>query len=217
VLPDATIRDVAELMISRRISGVPVVDGEGRLVGIVTEGDLMRRIETGTERERSWWLKLLTDLNARADEFVKSHSRRVSDVMTRDVATVDEDTALADIVELMEERRIKRVPVVRDSRVVGVVSRADLVRALVMAPNVAETAEAADDDAIRERVLDAFRREKWLMTGYVNVTVANGVVYLWGLAEGAAQRNAMRVAAENVSGVREVRDHLTSRFAGYGI
>ncbi len=128
--PEATVQEIAKLLIERQVSGMPVLDQGGRVVGIVSEGDLMRRVEHADERHRSWWLKLFSDEITEATEYVKTHGRRAAEVMTRDVVTVDEDTPLHEIAALLEERRIKRVPVVRDGRLVGIVSRANLLHGL---------------------------------------------------------------------------------------
>jgi CBS domain-containing protein len=208
VRPDARVDEVARLMLEHHISGVPVIDAAGRLLGIVSEGDLVRRVETGTAGRRAWWLELLADPAALARDYVKTHGRRVTDVMTRDVLTVGVDTPVEDIARLLERRRIKRVPVVRDGRVIGIVSRADLVRGLAVRPAVPPPAGVADDRAIRERVLAALRTQPWWVGAYRNVVVVDGVVHLWGLARSPAERDAMRVAAETVPGVRGVEDHL---------
>ncbi|MDE2006331.1 MAG: CBS domain-containing protein, partial [Rhodospirillales bacterium] len=152
VAPDATVAEAVELMLERGISGLLVVDGSGMLAGIVTEGDLLRRDELGTERRRSWWLRLIASPGRQAGDFTRTHGRKVADVMTHDVLSVDANAPLADIVALMEEHRIKRVPVLEADRVVGVVSRADLLRALsVVARERRES--VADDSTIRERIL----------------------------------------------------------------
>jgi CBS domain-containing protein len=206
VSPEARVEEIARLMLEHHISAVPVVDARGRLAGIVSEGDLVRRIETGTAGTRAWWLELLADPATLAIDYVKTHGRRAADVMTRTVVTVEEDASLADVARLLEGRRIKRVPVVRDGRVVGIVSRADLVRGLAV--RSIETATVADDRAIREGVLAVLRGQPWWIGTYQTVVVIDGVVHLWGMARSAAERAAIRVAAETVPGVRGVEDHL---------
>ena len=153
VSEDASVQDAAKLMAERGISAVPVVDRERRVVGIVSEGDLLHRAETGTEQRRSWWLEIVASTNQLAGEYVKSHSGNVKDVMTRDVISVTEETAVADIAILLETNRIKRVPVLRAGKLVGIVSRANLVRALAMTINERPSAAEADDRAIRNRLL----------------------------------------------------------------
>jgi CBS domain-containing protein len=206
--PEARVDEIGRLMLAHHISAVPVVDATGQLLGIVSEGDLVRRAETGTLSRRAWWLELLRDPAAEAREYVKTHGRRAADVMTRPVVTVAEDTAIEDIAGLLERRGIKRVPVVREGRVIGIVSRADLVRALAVRPVEPPPPGVADDRAIRDGVLAALRTQPWWVGTYRTVVVVDGVVHLWGLARSPAERDAMRVAAETVPGVRGVEDHL---------
>ncbi len=206
--PEAWVGEIARLLLEHRISAVPVVDAAGRLVGIVSEGDLVRRAETGTLPRRAWWLDLLTDPAVEAREYVKTHGRRAADVMTRGVVTVGVDTPLEDVARLLERHRIKRVPVVRAGRVVGIVSRADLIRALAVRPIERRTAVVADDRTVREAVLAVLRAQPWWVGTYRQVTVVDGVAHLWGLVRSPAERDAMRVAAESVPGVRGVEDHL---------
>ena len=207
VPPDATIAGAAELMLERGISGLLVVDASGTLCGIVTEGDLLRRDELGTQRRRSWWLRLLASPERQAADFTRTHGRRVADVMTHDVLSVDVNAPLADIVEVMEEHRVKRVPVLEGDRVVGVVSRADLLRALAVAAREHGVA-AADDRALRDRILETLEREPWAPKTSLNVTVVNGVVDLWGTISSNEERRAISVIAENTAGVKKVIDHL---------
>jgi CBS domain-containing protein len=206
--PGARVDEIARLMLEHHISAVPVVDAAGGLVGIVSEGDLVRRVETATVGRRAWWLELLADPAALARDYVKTHGRRAADVMTREVLTVGVDTPLEDVARLLERRGVKRVPVVREGRVIGIVSRADLVRGLAVRPVQPPPGGAADDRVIRDRVLAALRGQPWWIGAYRNVVVVDGVVHLWGLARSPAEREAMRVAAETVPGVQRVEDHL---------
>jgi CBS domain-containing protein len=210
--PDTSVQDLAKLLSERNISGVPVVDKTGGMVGIVSEGDLLHRTELGTERRtqrrRSWWLEHFASELAR--DYVKSHGRTVKDIMTRDVATVSEDTDLADIATLLETKRIKRAPVIRDGKVIGIISRANLVRALAAATtNAPLPAADADDRAIRARLLAELEKQPWATKLWAqDVIVNNGVVHLWfGSDEPEERRQAARVAAENVPGVRSVEEH----------
>jgi len=203
--PETPVEEIARLLLSHHISAVPVVDAGGRLAGIVSEGDLMRRPETATERHPSWWLRLVADSETLAREYTKTHGRHASDVMTDRVVTVSEETPVAEIARLLEERRIKRVPVVRDGRVAGIVSRADLLRGLA-SHHEAMPMPSPDDRELRERVLRSLHDLPFGAQVYPMVT--NGVVHLWGLAESEDQRHALRVAAENVPGVRAVDDHM---------
>lgn len=217
VTPEMPVPDIARLLLKHRVSAVPVVDSGGRLVGIVSEGDLMRRPETGTERHRSWWLTLVGGPDELAREFVKTHGHLAADVMTGDVVTVADDTPVAEIARLLEERRIKRVPVVRQGRVVGIVSRADLLRALA-SQRPAAAPPSSDDRTLREQVLHALRSAELGFPGFVNVVVSDGVVHLWGAAESEETRRACRVAAESVAGVRAVENHMgVLRTALWGI
>jgi CBS domain-containing protein len=207
VPPDATIEDAVKLMLDRGISGLLVVDAAGHLAGVVTEGDLLRRSELGTGRQRSWWLRLLVSPGTQAEDFTRSHGRKVSDVMTTEVVSVGSDASLTDIVETMEKHRIKRVPVVEKDRVVGVCSRADLLRALAVTARQVKPAPG-DDRAVRNLVLDAMEKQSWTPLATLNVTVANGVVDVWGTISDEQERRAIIVVAENTPGVKSVNDHL---------
>ena len=207
VPPDATIADAVALMLDRGISGLLVVDHSGTLAGIVTEGDLLRRDELGTGRRRSWWLRLIASPGRQAADFTRTHGRKVSDVMTQDVISVSVKSPLEEIVALMEEHRIKRVPVLDENEVVGVVSRADLLRALAVAAREHAVA-AGDDPTIRNRILETLGREPWAPRTTLNVTVVNGVVDLWGTISNDQERRAICVIAENTPGVKKVIDHL---------
>jgi CBS domain-containing protein len=205
--PETPVVDLARLLVDHCVSAVPVVDG-GRLVGIVSEGDLIRRAETGTERRRSWWLTLVTSPATLAEDYARSHGHSAADVMTPEVVTVTPETSLGEIAAVLEERRIKRVPVVHDGRVVGIVSRADLVRVLAAAP-VAETLTVqTTDHAIRAELLRRLEASEWATPGFVNPIVLHGVVRLWGFAQSEADRRALIAAAGSVPGVRAVEDHL---------
>jgi CBS domain-containing protein len=151
--PDACVQDVAHILLTARISGVPVVGSNGELVGIVSEGDLMRRVEAGTGRRRPWWLAIFTGKEGLAMEFIREHSRKVADVMTRHVITAAPDTPLWKIANLLEKNAIKRVPIVEDGKVVGIVSRANLLQALASLSKRAEVATGTDDSQIRDKVL----------------------------------------------------------------
>ena len=207
VSPDATIADAVELMLERGISGLLVVDSSGTLAGIVTEGDLLRRDELGTGRRRSWWLRLIASPGRQAADFTRTHGRKVADVMTHDVLSVNAKSPLTDIVAMMEEHRVKRVPVLDGDHVVGVVSRADLLRALSVAARE-RGAASADDATIRDHILDTLARETWAPRTTLNVTVVNGVVDLWGTISNDQERRAICVIAENTPGVKKVIDHL---------
>lgn len=216
---NATVRSVAALLSERGISGVPVVDDANQVVGIVSEGDLLYRAEIGTEhrrkRRRSWWLdSLASDL---APDYVKSHGRKVADVMTREVISVSETTELADVARLLETNGIKRLPVVNDGKLVGIISRANLVRALATTQTAAAT-DADDEQAIRNRVQDALIRKRlfdelskleWANMWADDIIVKDQKVHLWFCDDRPPeQRQALRIAAENTAGVRSVQEHI---------
>jgi CBS domain-containing protein len=205
--PDMTVEQAIRLMLQRHISGLPVMENGGRLVGIVTEGDFLRRGETGTQRHRPRWLQLLIGPGRLAEEYTRSHGRKVRDVMTATPLTVVEETPLAQVVALMEKHRVKRLPVMRGERVVGIISRANLLHAL--AGVAREIAPATKDDAdIRERLVAELERQPWAPVALIDVTVRNGVVELWGTITDERERQAIVVAAENVPGVKAVHEHL---------
>lgn len=206
IRPDASIAQAAQLMLQYRISGLPVVDTAGILVGIVTESDLLRRAESGTEQRRPRWLEFLMGPDRLADEYVYAHSRRVEDVISRNVITVSPQTPVSDVVGQMERQFIKRVPVVREGKVVGIVSRANLLRGLArLADDAPEF--IASDNGIREQVLSELGREAWGQVP-VEISVRNGVVHLRGALLDERQRDALRVACENVPGIKSVKDQL---------
>jgi CBS domain-containing protein len=205
--PAATIAEAIRLMLGNQISGLPVIDAAGKLVGILTEGDLLRRSETGTERQRPRWLKILMGPGRLADEYVRTHGRRVEEIMTRDLVSVTPDTPLDEVVALMERRRIKRVPVLDGDQPIGIVSRADLLCALGRTLEEQSTAPV-DDEAIRARILAELARVSWVPRDGLTITVSDGVVGLDGVILEEKEREALRVAAENVPGVKAVEDRL---------
>jgi CBS domain-containing protein len=208
VAPEASILEAIRLMLLNHISGLPVIDQAGALVGVVTEGDFLRRSETGTERKRSHWLEFLLGPGRLAEEYVHTHARTVNDVMTPEPITITEDAALEQAVQLMESRRIKRLPVVRDGQVVGIVSRANLLHALVSLATAAPPA-AKTDVAIREALVAEFEKLAWAPAALVDPVVKDGVVELWGTITEEAQREALKVCAQNIPGVKSVVSHLT--------
>jgi CBS domain-containing protein len=205
--PDATVLQAARLMLQHHISGLPVVTKNGALVGVLSEGDFLRRRETHTERRRSRWLEFLMGPGRIAADYVHSHGNKVSEVMTRDVKTVGENASLEDIVALMEKHRIKRVPVTRDNKVIGIVTRSNLMHAMVSLARAASPA-AQSDSAIREKLLAEMKAQQWAPISTSDVVVHDGVVDLWGMIVDERQREALKVAAENVAGVTAVNDHL---------
>jgi CBS domain-containing protein len=212
VAPDMTVQGLATLLAERGISGAPVVDKDGRLVGIISEGDLLHRAEIGTARRhrvrrRSWWLDHFASELAR--DYVKSHARTIKEIMTRDVVTVAEDTDLAEVASLLEEKRVKRVPVMRDGKLVGIISRANIVRALGSTKGAPAREAEGDDRSIRARLLTELGREEWAKVWPEDIIVRDGVVHFWlSEDEPSDRRQALRVAAETIPGVRGVEEHV---------
>ncbi|MFD2055409.1 CBS domain-containing protein [Mesorhizobium calcicola] len=205
--PTASISDAAGLMLSKKFSGLPVIRSDGTLVGIVSEGDFLRRGELGTNRKRSRWLEFLVSPGRAADEYVQANGRRIEEVMTTDVVTASPDASLPEIVELMTRHRVKRIPVVDDGKVIGMVTRSDLLRALLsVLPRSAPA--AMDDERIRQDIIAELAKQKWAGKDMIDVTVDEGVVELSGAIFDERERQAAIVAAENVAGVRAVKDSL---------
>jgi len=208
VRPNTRVEEVARILLANRISAVPVIDEQDELVGIVSESDLMRRAEAGTERSRAWWLEYLTGKQVLAADYVKSHSHKVTDVMTRSVITATLETPLDEIAMLLERNRIKRVPIVQNGKVVGIVSRANLLQALAGMPAKNAAAASAGDSQIRDEVLSRLNAQLW-RPSMLNVTVHDGAVDLWGFVTSDDEKKATRIAVESVPGVKTINDHLT--------
>ena len=208
VSPDDSVAIAARLMLQMKISGLPVVDDRGNLVGIVTEGDFLRRMEIGTKRQRPRWVEFFIGPGQLADEYIRFSGRKVRDVMTHDVSTVTPETPLSDTVRLMERRNIKRLPVIENNKMVGIITRANLLHAI--ASFVDEVASPrAEDTAIRERLLAELATQPWTPVTPIDVTVRDGVVHLAGVVTDERQREALRVVAENIPGVRKVEEYIT--------
>ena len=205
----SSVQDVAKIFLQRRISAVPVVDDQGKVVGIVSEGDLMHRAEAGTERRYSWWLRPFISDEALANDYAKAHARKVADVMVRRVITAAPDTPLHEIAALLEKNAIKRVPIVKDGRLVGIVSRANLIQAVASTRKELEV--PLTDSTIRDKLLEHLKHQGWAHTALLNVTVNGGIVDLWGITQSEAERKAIRVAAEATPGVCAVNDNLITR------
>jgi CBS domain-containing protein len=206
VTPETAVVDAANTMLQKHVSGLPVVDAKGKLVGIVSEGDFIRRSEIGTQRKRGKFLKFILGPGKAATDFVHEHGRKVAEIMTPEPLTITEDTQLEEIVELMEKNSIKRLPVVRGDKIVGIVSRSNLLQAVAsLARDVPDP--TADDDHIRNRVIDAIEKYDWCPFG-LSVIVRDGIVHLSGVITEERSRKAAIVAAENVTGVKKVHDHL---------
>ena len=210
VKPDCSVRDLARLLVERRISAVPVVNDRGQVAGIVGEGNLMHRSETDTERRHPWWLRTFMAPSTLAAEFAKAHGRRVSDIMVRNVITADPDTPLCDIAILLEKNAIKRLPIVKNGQLVGIVTRANLVQAVASAGAALDIQPT--DAAIRDGLLTNLESQPWAHTSLLNVTVRDGVVDLWGMTTSNAEKDAVRIAAETTNGVRAVNNHIVVDF-----
>ena len=202
---DETVVNAARLMLQQQISGLPVVDKKGELVGIVTEGDFLRRGELGTQRRRPKWLEFLLGPGKLAQEYVHASSKKIEDVMTPDPRTIGEDESLEAVVDMMERHRIKRIPVTRDGRVVGIISRANLMHALAsLARDVSPP--AGGDSTIRDGIMATIAGQDW--APHVNVIVKDGVAELYGVVTDDRERRGLVVAAETAPGVKRVVDHL---------
>jgi CBS domain-containing protein len=207
VAPDSTVAHAIRLMLQKKISGLPVVDAAGHVVGMVTEGDLLRRAETGTERRRPRWLEILLGPGHLADEYTHTHGRKVEEVMTASPVIAGEETSLDEIVRLMEKRQIKRIPIVRGEQLVGIISRANLLHALASLSQELKPASQSDV-AIRGQLLKHLDSQPWAPVAALDIIVHDAVVELWGTITDERERQALIVAAENLPGVKAVRDHL---------
>jgi CBS domain-containing protein len=205
----ASVQEVAKILLERRISAVPVVDEHGKIVGIVSEGDLMHCAEAGTERKHAWWLRGFIGDETLATEYVEAHARKVVDVMTRDVISATPDSPLHEIAALMETNAIKRVPIVKDGYLVGLVSRANLIQAVASGRKVLDI--PISDTVIRDKIMAALKAEAWAHTGLLNITVNNGVVDICGTTGSEAERKAIRVAAESTPSVSVGKDNMIKR------
>ncbi|MDZ7852116.1 MAG: CBS domain-containing protein [Halomonas sp.] len=212
VTSDTEVSEIASLLVEHGISAVPVIDADDKVLGIVSEGDLMRRVENDSDQHKSWWLKLFGG-GSNAVDYVKSHGRKASEIMTPTPLTINEDEPLHRIASLLEKRRIKRVPVVRDGKLVGIVSRSNVLRGFSV--NRQPTA-GGDDRDIRDAILKEVDDNTGVMVDRLNVIVADGKVQLWGLVDSKEQRQAVQVAAENIAGVTEVENNLGFMPRGMG-
>lgn len=211
--PETPVREVALLMLEKGISGVPVVDGKRRVLGIISEGDLIRRPEIETDHAPTGWLSLFLSDEERARDFVRSHGREAREVMSKPAISVTPDTPLAEVVRRMERHRIKRLVVAEHGTLAGVVTRTDLLRALVARQNIMPIAESSDQE-LRGRIDSMLRAEDWAASAYVNIQVENGVAHLWGTVESVEQREALILAVRGVPGVKDVQPHLGRELPG---
>lgn len=216
VAADTPVLEAIRVMLQNKISGLPVVDAAGRLVGIISEGDFLRRTETETQRRRPRWIEFLLGPGRLAEEYVHASGRKVDEIMTADVRTVQENAPLDEVVRLMERYRVKRVPVVRGDQLVGIITRANLMRALVSAAT-RQRPIAGDDAGIRERLIAELAKQPWAPVDALDIQVRDGVVALSGVLTDDRQRAALCVAAENIPGVKGVEDRLAWIIPGTGV
>ncbi len=207
VTADASVYDAAQVLLNAGISAAPVVDADGTLIGIVSEADLMYRSEIGTVPGKSWLQRLLSDDAVLAKDYIRAHSHRVADVMTRNLVTASEHATLGEIATLMQRHRVKRIPIARDGKVVGIVSRANLLQGL-LAREPASSEDLATNEAVRAQVTSELARHGWAASQTTCVVADNGIVHLWGYVNSDAVRDAYRIAAENVRGVKRVENHM---------
>ncbi len=204
---DVSVYDAAQVLLNAGASAAPVVDSDGKMVGIVSEADLMYRPEIGTVPGKSWLQRLLADDPTRARDYIRCYSHRVADVMTKNVVTADQRTPLRDIAALMQRHRIKRIPILHDGKIVGIVSRANLLQGL-LARELSPCEDIAADETIRTSVTTKIARQGWASSLPTNVVAENGIVHLWGYVDSDAVKDAYRIAAENVRGVKRVENHM---------
>lgn len=204
---ETTVGEIAALLVRHRISAVPVVAMDGRVIGIVSQTDLGHRSETETEKKRKWWLDFFSDADALAREFVKSHGRLAADIMTRHIVSTSQDASLAEVADILDKHGIRQVPVIDNGQLVGMISRSDLVRALAQAQAPAAS-ERPDNSTLQKAIWDRIKAEAWLHAALVNLVVKDGVVDLYGAVDSEDQRRALRVLIEGVQGVRKVEDNV---------
>ena len=208
ISPDMKVDEIARVLLEKGISAVPVADDTGKVLGIVSEGDLLRRHENQTERRHSSWLSLFTSSEDEARDYAKTHGMTAAQVMTGNIISVDEETSVGDIAQLLEKRRIKRVPVIQDGKLVGIVSRANLLHGLAASKDSGPAAPSVDDRQLRKNILAKLENENWISHGALNVIVTSGAVELWGWVNSEDERKALMIAVETVEGVTSVEDHL---------
>jgi CBS domain-containing protein len=208
ITPQATVAEALDVMTRSRISGLPVIDETGGLVGIVSEADFLRRSELGTEKSQAHWLGSIFMPGHAADIYARAHAKHIDQIMTTDVATIDENANLGEAVTLMEQRRVKRLPVVADGKVVGMIARADFVRALALFVRHSYDEALVSDNEIKRRIEEEMEAQLWAPTASVDVAVKDGVVNLNGVITDERERNALHALVENVEGVRQVHDHM---------
>jgi len=205
--PQTTVGEIAAVLVRHRISAVPVVSEDSRVIGIVSQTDLGHRSETGTEKQRKWWLDMFADSDTKAREYIKSHGLKAEDVMSRIVVSVSKQATLAEVADVLDSHRIRQVPVMDGGKLVGMISRADLVRKLAEI-KIAAPAARPDNGALQKAIWQEIKAQPWLRSAYINLAVKGGVVELYGAVDSSEQRRALRVLVEGVSGVRKVEDNV---------
>lgn len=208
VRPEASVAKAVDLMVSSHVSGLPVIEDGGKLVGLISEADLIRRVEIGTQGKPATWLSCLVNPGRLAEDYARTHARRVEELMTREVATIGPEAPLEEAASLMEERGVRRLPVVSEGKVIGIVARADFVRALAGFLRQSYDEPLTSDAEIRRKIEAELEAQPWAPAGMIEVKVNNGLVELHGALTDETQRNAVHVLAENVDGVKSVHDHL---------
>ena len=206
--PEATVAEIAGLLVRHRISAVPVVSQDSRVIGIVSQTDLAHRSETGTEKRRKWWLEVFADSDAKARDYIKSHGLKAQDVMSRVIVSVSKHANLSEVADILDTHRIRQVPVMDGGKLVGMISRTDLVRKLAEV-SVAAPALRAEGGALQKVIWEQIKAQQWLKSAYINLAVKNGVVELWGAVDSEEQRRALRILVEGVSGVQKVENNVS--------
>lgn len=213
IRPNATVKEAIDLLVQHDISAIPVVDHAGAVVGIISEADLVRRADIGTEKHRPWWLEAITPATTLAADFAKAHGQRVDEVMSTQIVAAEPETPLSEVATLLERHRIKRVPVIQNGKLVGIVSRANLIQAMASSsPGAGGGSVSSQDRSIRVALLARLGEQKWTDFGSRNVTVTGGVVHLWGLVGSEQERKALVALAEEVAGVKRVSDEMISAY-----
>lgn len=207
VRPDTSVGDIARLMTNERIGGLPVVDDDGSVIGIVSETDLLHRAETGTEKKRKWWVAMFLDADMRARDYIKSHARKAEDIMCPYVISVADSAKLAEVADVLDTNNLKRVPVVKAGKLVGIITRGDLVRALASA-DANRSAPIGDSAAVQKLLNERIAKQSWLSATYLNVVVNEQAVELWGFVDSHDQRKALLILVEEVAATRRIDDHL---------
>jgi CBS domain-containing protein len=207
VVGDPTVGEIAALLGRHRISAVPVITAENRVIGIVSQTDLAHRSETDTEKRRKWWLEIFADADVKAREYVKSHGLKAKDIMTRFLVSASPRASIAEVADLLDTHRIRQVPIMDGGKLLGMISRTDLVRKLAEVA-IGAPAVRPDNSTLQKVIWDRINEQAWLKSAYVSLAVKDGVVELWGAVDSDEQRHALRVLVESVSGVQKVEDRV---------